>query len=213
MPLPPSPIQPLKNIIREGRQQVRKASDDIRSLAGEMHSTVGSKPAQPTSSETKIPTPATQKQSAPSMPQTSPLQAGLSTEETVTYQNREIGKQLLSLEAHYAQRMRIMGIPCDCGSSKHLLYLEQLCAETIPMVADPSIYEKMIKWVRENEPKSTDQAAKGGKYDDEYPVLSGQARDFRKELMGTTAFGALLTPKERTSVAERATWILGEEEL
>lgn len=120
---------------------------------------------------------------------------GLSTEETVAYQNREIGKQLLAMESHYAQRMRIAGTPCDCGATKHLLYLEQLCVETIPMVDNPSTYEGIISWVRENEPKSTEEAAKSGRHDGEYPVLSGQAREFRKSVMGTLLPTAMIEPK------------------
>lgn len=127
---------------------------------------------------------------------------GLSTEETVAYQNREIGKQLFALERHYAQRMRIAGVPCDCGSTKHLLGVEQLSEETIPMVADPSAYEEIISWVRENEPKSTDEAAKSGKYDQDYPVLSGQARDFRKRIMGTLSLSAMVEPKEPVTLEE-----------
>ena len=108
-----------------------------------------------------------------SAPTSVPERPGLSTEETVAYQNRELGKQLLAMESHYAQRMRIAGTPCDCGATKHLLYLEQLCLETIPMVADPSTYEEIVSWVREAEPKSTEAAARSGRHDEEYPVLSG----------------------------------------
>lgn len=126
----------------------------------------------------------------------------LTTEKTVRYQNREIGKQLLAMEFHYAQRMRIDGVPCDCGSTKHLLYLELLGQETIPMVKEPSVYEKIIAWVRENEPKSTDEAAKSGKYDNEYPALSGQARDFRKGLVGSLELGALIEPHRKISLEE-----------
>jgi len=128
--------------------------------------------------------------------------SGLSTEETVAYQNREIGKQLLAMESHYAQRMRIAGTPCDCGATKHLLYLEQLCLETIPMVGDPSTYEEMINWVRENEPKSTDEAARSGKYDQDYPVLSGQAREFRKRVIGTLSPRAMIEPKGQITLEE-----------
>ena len=127
---------------------------------------------------------------------------GLSTEETIAYQNREIGKQLLAMESHYAQRMRIAGTPCDCGATKHLLYLEQLCVETIPMVGDPSTYEGIISWVRENEPKSTEEAAKSGRHDGEYPVLSGQARDFRKRVMGTLSPTAMIEPKGSLTLEE-----------
>jgi len=126
----------------------------------------------------------------------------LTTEETVSYQKREISKQLLAMESHYSQRMKIRGVPCDCGSSKHLLFLEQLSQETIPMVNDPSIYEEIIAWVRENEPKSTEEAARSGKYDDEYPVLSGQARDFRKNLMGSLSLAPMIEPQDQITLEE-----------
>jgi len=119
-------------------------------------------------------------------------ETGLTTDEIVAYHNRKIGKHLGALEGHYADRMRIFGKPCDCGSGKHLLMLEQFSEETISMVDNPSIYEEIIQWVREVEPKSTDIAAKSGKYDDEYPVLAAQARDFRKSILGTTALSAMI---------------------
>lgn len=112
-------------------------------------------------------------------------EGGLSTEVTVEYQNREIGKVLQRMERHYAQKMRVNGIPCDCGSQKHLLDLESLCEETIPMVDNPDVYYRIIEWVKEVGPKSTDEAAKSGKYDNEYPIFSRPARDFRKEIIGT----------------------------
>ena len=114
-----------------------------------------------------------------------PREGGLSTEVTVEYQNREIGKVLQRMERHYAQKMRVEGVPCDCGSQKHLLDLESLCEETIPMVDNPDVYYRIIEWVKEVGPKSTDEAAKSGKYDNEYPIFSRPARDFRKEIIGT----------------------------
>jgi len=120
---------------------------------------------------------------------------GLSTEETAAYQNREIGKLLLRMERHYAQRLRINGIPCDCGSSKHLLDMESLCEETVPMVDNPDSYYRIIEWTREVAPKSTDEAAKSGKYDEEYPTFSRQARDFRKEITGSLEPSALFPQK------------------
>ncbi|MBW2560504.1 MAG: hypothetical protein JRE40_06570 [Deltaproteobacteria bacterium] len=131
-----------------------------------------------------------------------PQRPMLSTAETVAYQNREIGKQLVALEFHYAQRMRIRGVPCDCGSSKHLLYLEQLCQETIPMVSEPSVYEGIISWIKEVEPKSTDAAASSGLYDAEYPVFAQQARDFRKSVMGTLSLAAMVEPKQEITLEE-----------
>jgi len=120
-------------------------------------------------------------------------ESGSSTEETVAYQNREIGKLLLRMERHYAQRLRINGVPCDCGSQKHLLDLESLCEETIPMVDNPDIYYHIIDWTKEVAPKSTDEATRGGKYDIEYPMFSRQARDFRKEIIGSLKPSALFT--------------------
>ncbi|GAJ19794.1 unnamed protein product, partial [marine sediment metagenome] len=49
---------------------------------------------------------------------------GLSTEQTVAYENREIAKNLVQVEKHYAQKLRINGIPCDCGTGRHLLAIE-----------------------------------------------------------------------------------------
>ncbi len=123
----------------------------------------------------------------------------LSTEETVEYQNREIAKNLLALERHYAQRLRINGIPCDCGSGRHLLAIETLAEEAIPMVDNPNVYYRIIDWVKEVGPKSTDEAAKSGKYDNEYPPFSHQARDFRKEIIGSLEPSALFPQKETSA--------------
>ncbi len=123
-----------------------------------------------------------QKEAAPEQRMTS---RGVSPEQLIDYQKGEIGKLLLRMESHYAQRLRIKGIPCDCGAQKHLLDLESLCEETIPMVDNPKVYYRITDWVKEVGPKSTDQAAKGGHYDAEYPTFSHQARDFRKEIIGS----------------------------
>ncbi len=127
---------------------------------------------------------------------------GLSTEETIAYQNREIGKQLLAMESHYAQGMKIAGTPCDCGATKHLLYLEELCQEAIPMAKESSIYQQIVSWVREAEPKSTEAAARSGKHDQDYLVLSGQAREMRKKLLGTLSPAAMIESKGQISLEE-----------
>jgi len=119
----------------------------------------------------------------------------LSTEETVAYQNREIAKNLLALEKHYAQKLTIAGKKCDCGSGRHLLAIEGLAEEAIPMVDNHGVYYRLIDWVKEVGPKSTDEAAKSGKYDNEYPMFSHQARDFRKEIIGSLEPSALFTKR------------------
>ena len=106
-------------------------------------------------------------------------------EETVSYQNREIGKLLLRMERHFAQKLRINGKPCDCGATKHLLDMEAMAEETVSMVSNPKVYYRLIEWVGTCGPMSTEQAAKSGAFDEIYPSLSVEAREFRKELMGT----------------------------
>lgn len=150
-------------------------------------------------------------QEAPKVHLTKP-QVTMSPEVTVDYQNREIGKLLLRMERHYAQRLRINGVPCDCGSQKHLLDIESLCEETIPMVDNPQVYYQIMNWVKETGPKSTDEAAKSGLHDEEYPVFSHQARDFRKEIIGSLDPSALFPRKP--SEPERSTIlpVVSEEE-
>jgi len=120
---------------------------------------------------------------------------GVTTEETVAYENREIAKNLLSLEKHYAQKLRINGVACDCGSGRHLLAIEGGCENAISMVDNPDVYYRLLDWVKEVGPKSTDEAAKSGKYDNEYPAFSRQARDFRKEIIGSLEPSALFTKR------------------
>jgi len=131
----------------------------------------------------------------------SPSSGGVSLEETVIYQNREIGKLLLRMERHYAQKLRINGVPCDCGAQKHLLDLESLCEETVSMVDNPDVYYRIIEWEKTVGPKSTDRAAKSGQYDEEYPVFSGQARGLRKDLMGSLDPSALFEKKAEEPLA------------
>lgn len=141
-----------------------------------------------------------------------PQPSGLSTEQTVAYQNREIGKLLLRMERHYAQRLRIAGVPCDCGSQKHLLDIESLCEETIPMVDNPQVYYQIMNWVKEVGPKSTDEAAKSGLHDEEYPLFSHQARDFRKEIIGSLDPQALFPKKPGEPEGTQILPVVTEEE-
>ena len=143
-------------------------------------------------------------------------EGGVSTEETVAYQNREIGKHLLSLEKHYAQKLTIAGKKCDCGQSRHLLGIESEAEQTIGMVDNPQLYYQLIEWVREVGPKSTVEAALTGQFEDEYPKYSRQARDFRKEIIGTIdphyLFPNRPTEKKETVEDEREKTVLSPKE-
>lgn len=123
----------------------------------------------------------------------------VSTKETVDYQNREIGKNLLMLQRHCVQKFRIAGRACDCGQSKHLLEVEALAEETVGMVDNPDIYYRILDWVRRIGPISTVENVSSGKYDDVYPVFGNEARDLRKELLGTLDPKALFPAKDDES--------------
>jgi hypothetical protein len=120
-------------------------------------------------------------------------------EQTIEYQNREIGKIILQMERHASQKFHINGIACDCGSSKHLLDLEELCEETIPMVDKTEVYYKIIDLGKEIAPKVDPEVVASGRYDSEYPEYSKKYRDLRKELFGTLDFAPLFEKRERAN--------------
>lgn len=112
-------------------------------------------------------------------------EGGASLEETVAYQNREIGKLLLRMEGHCTQKFRLFGKICDCGAQKHLLDLESLCEETVSMVDNPDIYYQVIELGRELAPKCMPEAVATLKYDVEFPSYARRYRDLRKKLIGS----------------------------
>ena len=128
----------------------------------------------------------------------------VSTKETVDYQNREIGKILLTMQRHCVQKFRINGRACDCGQSRHLLDLEALVEETVAMVENTDIYYRLLDWIGRLGPLSTVENVSSGKYDNVYPVFGLEARDMRKELLGTLDPKSLFPPKiqEKTEVQE-----------
>ena len=126
----------------------------------------------------------------------------VSTKETVDYQNREIGKVLLTMQRHCVQKFRINGRACDCGQSRHLLDLEALAEETVAMVENPDIYYRLLDWVRRLGPLCTVENVSSGRYDDIYPTFGSEARDLRKELLGTLDTKALFPEKHTEEVTE-----------
>lgn len=111
--------------------------------------------------------------------------SAVSTQETIDYQKREIGKELLVMERHLVQKFRIAGKVCDCGQSRHLLLLEKMCEETLSMDTSPDTYNQILEWVSDLGPKCTIEAVGSGLYDNEYKEFALKARDLRKELLGT----------------------------
>jgi len=129
-------------------------------------------------------------------------EAGLTTEETLAYQKREIGKELLVLESHLAQKCKIEGTPCDC-CSKHPLKLEALAEETLGMTTDP-IFGELARWTKEISSMTTEEASRSGQYDEDYANLAVTARNFRKQIVGTAKLSALVPQDESPITLEDA---------
>ena len=144
---------------------------------------------------TSVATSTAQRQTESSTTHKSPQ---VSNKETIDYQKREIGKELLILEKHLQQGCKIAGKGCDC-CQKHPLTLEALAEETVGMTAEP-VYSELKGWVRELSPKTTAEASSSGKYDEEYPQMAVRAREFRKKILGTTDLAAVLSPETRKAV-------------
>ena len=211
--LPTRPLEPLRGIVHESRERLDKAGSDIRSIAEDLR---GSIPTQPSTIQEieKAPEIEPQSRTAGSTAATSKL----TSEETLAYQKREIGRELWQLERHLAQGCRIPDksgkrIPCDCCEKGS--FIAGLAYESIPIAEragqTSDIFEKIAEWSEELAPMVTVAAVESGQYD--YKKLSGEASALRKKLMGSLTLGALLSPKERTEVAERATKMIEGEEL
>lgn len=135
-----------------------------------------------------------------------PLRSPVTTEETIAYQRRELGKELVLLEKHLQQKCKIAGKPCDC-CQKHPLIIEALAQETLGMTADP-LFDETAQWARQVSPLTTEAASASGTYDQRYPQLAVEARRLRKRIMGTEDLNALLTVEQQTKVQEELTELL-----
>ena len=145
--LPTHPLEPLREIVRGGRERLEKAGSDICSIAEDLS---GNIPDATSTIQETIKTPEIE-------PQRRTVGSKVTTEETIAYQRRELGKELLLLEAHLREGCRIpptTGEPCDCCSPKHTITIEALALETYGMTGDP-IYQELTKWAEEIERKTT----------------------------------------------------------
>jgi hypothetical protein len=106
---------------------------------------------------------------------------GVTTEQTIQYQKRELAKELLLLEGHLGQGCKIDGIPCDC-CSKHPIKIEGLALETSGMSKDP-VFGKLAAWAQTLSPMTGENASASGEYDNVYSKLAMEAREFRKTMM------------------------------
>lgn len=108
---------------------------------------------------------------------------GVTNQETIDYQRRELVKELTLLEGHLSQGCKINSKACDC-CEKHPIKIEGLALETAGMTTEP-VYQQLAAWTQQISPIITEEAAASGKYEEQYPKLAIQARDFRKTIMGS----------------------------
>ena len=188
------------------RPDNKERLQELAEILGESHA----KPTEPKPEETDIPHGETASEPMPGnlgnqrpkvrLESNPSVTSTVSTKETVDYQNREIGKILLTMQRHCVQKFRINGKACDCGQSRHLLDLEALVEETIAMVENPDIYNRILDWIGRLGPLCTVENANSGKYDNVYQAFSNEARDLRKELLGTLDAKALFPPKAEEEI-------------
>jgi len=200
---PTHPLEPLRELVRGGRERLEEASNDIHSIAEELRGNFPN--ITPTIQETE---------KAPKIePRSLTVGSKVTTEETIAYQKRELGKELLLLQKHLEQGCRIppvTGEPCDCCSPKHTVTIEALALETYGITGDP-IYQELAKWAEGIERKTTIPEIESGRHN--YGEDAVEARGYRKKLLGSESLGALLAPSERRQIAERATKMVEEEAL
>lgn len=127
----------------------------------------------------------------------------VSIEETIAYQRREIGKELLLLEKHFQQRCKIGGKACDC-CQKHPMAIEALSQEALGLSSD-EIFDEIAQWSKEIAPITTEEASASGAFDKQYPEMAIKARGLRKRLMGGAP---LLDPALKARVDEKVENIL-----
>lgn len=113
-------------------------------------------------------------------------------EETAQALKRRLAKELYRAELDLSNKLRIAGKPCDCLETKHTLGMEAVAEELIPYEPDNSVYNEIIDWIKQNQPKVTIKAIISGIYDDEYPRMALKFKGFRKQVMGTTALSAMV---------------------
>jgi hypothetical protein len=97
---------------------------------------------------------------------------------------------------------RIAGRPCDCLGKKHTLGLEATAEELMSYEKEP-VYSEIITWLRTHEAEF-EPTEIGKREPDYYRGLAPEVRNFRKKVMGTESLSAMLSPKQKEEVKERA---------
>lgn len=180
--LPNSPLNPLRDAIRDAREHITKAGNDIRSIAKELHGAIPgtASTVQGTTLRPELPT----------------------TEETTAELKRRLAKELYRAELDLSNKLRIAGKPCDCLEYKHSLGLQAAAEELIAQEPTNRVYSEIIQWLEDNRPKLTIEAIASRKYDEEYPMMASEFKAFRKRIMGTTELRAMRQPERQITLEE-----------
>jgi hypothetical protein len=101
--------------------------------------------------------------------------------ELVAYQNHELVKEMVLLEAHLLQGCKIAGKPCDC-CQKHPIAVEGLAREGLQFTGK-SLYSEIAGFAQTMEPITTPEASGSGKFDAQYPQMAAKLRELRKRVM------------------------------
>ncbi|MBA7633029.1 hypothetical protein ES703_40585 [subsurface metagenome] len=171
------PLEPLREIIRGGRERLEEAGSDIHSIAEDLR---GNIPSTSSTIQEAEKAPEIKPQSRTAGPT-----AGASDKDTLLYQLDHLVAVLTQLEVHLSEGCKIMGAPCDC-CGKHALQARTFAMETIPIAArmdkDTLIYQDIASWTPYIEEIDTPEKVESGDYDETYRKESGTASKFRKKI-------------------------------
>ncbi len=180
--LPTRPLEPLREIVRGGRERLEEAGSDIHSIAEDLR---GNIPNTTSTIQETEEAPESEPQS-----RTASTPSRVSDKNTLLYQLDHLVSVLKQTETHLSEGCKIMGIPCDC-CSKHALEARNYAMETISIAArmdrETSIYQDIADWASEIEKLETPEKVQSGDYDETYRKESGTASKFRKKVQSMIA--------------------------
>jgi len=175
--LPTRPLEPLRGIIRKGRERVEGASSDIHSIAEDIR---GNIPDTTSTIQETEKAPEIEPQS-----RTASITPTVSDKDTLLYQLNHLVAVLSQLEIHLSEGCKIMGVPCDC-CGKHALQANTFAMETISIAArmdkETLIYQDIASWTPYIEEIDSPEKVNSGDYDETYRKESGTASKFRKKV-------------------------------
>ncbi len=125
------------------------------------------------------------------------------SEETTRELKRRLIKELGKAEDDLVHGLKIEDKPCDCLEYKHTLLLEGKAEELIPLDPSNSVYQDIIQWIKDNQPKVTIEAIQSGKYAAEYPYMAREFKNFRKRVMGSVGSSASIGSSVTLDQAKR----------